>query len=116
MISSAPTYVIDWEGVKTSVHKPRGSRPPPMSADRRQATLNSPTLQVSVRRVRHFGKLSEHPGGHQPYQLLRRYFYWTLMTADYHGVSKKCASCAKNRVLLRRNEKEMELFPTAATL
>ncbi|CDF32470.1 unnamed protein product [Chondrus crispus] len=64
----------------------------------------------------HYAKLAGHPGGRKLYKTLRRYFYWPTMALDCYAVAKNCAACARERVKLRRNTKEMKLFTPKAPL
>ena len=73
-------------------------------------------LRDRVLRLSHYSKLSGHPGGRRLYHFLRRSFYWPSMAVDCYGVAKNCPSCARNRVLLRKHQKEMKLFPATAPL
>ena len=74
------------------------------------------SLRERVLHLSHFSKLAGHPGGRRLYAFLKRNFYWPAMAVDCYAVSKNCVTCARNRVLLRRNSKPMRLFPSSAPL
>ncbi|CDF40830.1 unnamed protein product [Chondrus crispus] len=74
------------------------------------------SLRDRVLGLRHYAKLAGHPGGRKLYKTLRRYFYWPAMALDCYAVAKNCAACARERVKLRRNTKEMKLFTPKAPL
>ena len=73
------------------------------------------TLRPRVLHIQHHAKLSAHPGGRKLYTTLRRDF-WPSMAVDAYGTVKNCVTCAKNRVTLRKNSKNMHLFPAKAPL
>ena len=64
----------------------------------------------------HFSKLAGYPGGRKLYHILRRDFYWSGLAVDCYGTVRECATCAKNRIKLKRNRKHMTLFPATAPL
>ena len=64
----------------------------------------------------HYAKLAGHPGGRKLYKTLRRHFYLPSMALDCYAVAKNCAACARERVKLRRNKKQMKLFTPEAPL
>ncbi|CDF38384.1 unnamed protein product [Chondrus crispus] len=74
------------------------------------------SLRDGVLGLSHYAKLAGHPGGRELYKTLRRYFYWPTMALDCYAVAKNCAACARERVKLRRNTKEMKLFTPKAPL
>ena len=45
------------------------------------------------------------------YRKLRRYAYWPSMTVDVYNVVRKCMSCARQRIRLRRQNSFFNLFP-----
>ena len=73
-------------------------------------------LRVRVLHSSHFGKFSGHPGGRKLYARLRRHFYWPSMAVDAYGVVRKCATCARNRIKLRKHASALKLFPARAPL
>ncbi|CDF36784.1 unnamed protein product [Chondrus crispus] len=74
------------------------------------------SLRDRVLSLSHYAKLAGRPGGRKLYKTLRRYFYWPTMALDCYAVAKNCAACARERVKLRRNTKEMKLFTPKAPL
>ncbi|CDF35613.1 unnamed protein product [Chondrus crispus] len=78
------------------------------------ASINSKLDRVLG--LSHYAKLAGHPGGRKLYKTLRRYFYWPTMALNCYAVAKNCATCARERVKLRRNTKQMKLFTPKAPL
>ena len=74
------------------------------------------SLRDRILGLSHYPKLAGHPGGRKLYKTLRRYFYWPTMALDCYAVAKNCAACARERVKLRKNTKEMKLFTPKAPL
>ena len=72
--------------------------------------------RASIRPVIADAKLAGHPGGRKLYKTLRGYFYWPTMAVDCYAVAKNCTACARERVKLRKNTKEMKLFTPNAPL
>ncbi len=50
------------------------------------------------------------------YSTLRREFYWPSMAADCYAFVRSWATCARDRIKLRRNTKELKLFPATGPL
>ena len=74
------------------------------------------SLKDGVLGLSHYAKLAGHPGGRKLYKTLRRHFYWPTMALAWYTVAKNCAACARARVKLRKNTKEMKLFTPKAPL
>ena len=74
------------------------------------------SLRDCVLGLSHYAKLVGHPGGRKLYKLWRRYFYSPTMALDGYAVAKNCVACARERVKLRMNTKEMKLFTPNAPL
>ncbi|CDF36419.1 unnamed protein product [Chondrus crispus] len=74
------------------------------------------SLTDRVLGVSHYAKLAGHSGGRKLYKTLRRYFYWPTLALDCYAVAKNCAACARERVKLRKNTKELKLFTPKAPL
>lgn len=60
--------------------------------------------------------MARHPGGRRLYQFLRRRLFWPKMSVDFYAIAQSYSSCGKNRVTLRRNSKDMQLFPETAPM
>ena len=50
------------------------------------------------------------------YAYLSRFAYWPSMSVDCYTVVKHCEKCARNRVMLRKRQKNLRLFPATAPL
>ncbi|CDF40678.1 unnamed protein product [Chondrus crispus] len=74
------------------------------------------SLKDRVLGLSHYAKLAWHPEGRKLYKTLRRSFNWPTMALDCYAVARKCADCARERVKLRKNAKEMQLFTPNAPL
>ncbi|CDF36773.1 unnamed protein product [Chondrus crispus] len=74
------------------------------------------SLRDRILGLSHYAKLAGHPGDRKLYKTLRRYFYWPTMALDCYAAAKNSAECARERVKLRRNTKEMKLFTPNAPL
>ena len=74
------------------------------------------SLRDRVPGLSYYAKLAGHPGGRKLYKTLRRQFYWPSMALDCYAVANNCAACARERVKLRRNTKQMKLFTPEAPL
>ena len=48
--------------------------------------------------------------------LIRKHMYWPALAADCYATTRKCSSCAKNRVKLRAHTNQLQLFPPAGPL
>lgn len=86
------------------------------TASEREQLVVPEALRNRVLHLSHYSKLAAHPGGRRLYQYLRSDFYWPSMAVDCYAVARNCISCARNRVLLRKNSKKMQLFPAKAPL
>ena len=85
------------------------------SSERNQIVI-PPPLRERILKISHYARTSAHPGGRRLYTSLRRDFYWPSMAMDCYAVARSCTSCARNRIKLRKNSKEMTLFPAHAPL
>jgi len=50
------------------------------------------------------------------YHSIRRSMYWPALAVDCYATVRKCPTCAKNRLKLRRNMNELKLFPAKTPL
>lgn len=74
------------------------------------------TLRARILETSHYAKLAGHPGERKLYYSLRRHFYWPSMAVDTYGVVRQCATCARNRIKLRKHAAALKLFPARAPL
>ena len=74
------------------------------------------TLRPRVLYISHHAKLAAHPDGRKMYATLQRFLYWPSMAVDVYAVPRNCASCAKNRISLRKHRNFLKLFPARASL
>ena len=72
------------------------------------------SLQRRVLELTHHSLLTGHPGGRRMYAYLSRFAYWPSMSVDCYTVVKHCEKCARNRVMLRKKQKNLRLFPATA--
>ena len=42
--------------------------------------------------------------------------YWSALAVDCYATVRRCPTCAKNRIKLRKSVKELQLFPASAPL
>ena len=73
-------------------------------------------LRRRVLELAHHSYLTGHPGGRRMYKYLHQYAYWPSMSVDCYNTVKHCTQCARNRVMLRRRQKNLRLFPATAPL
>ena len=73
-------------------------------------------LKGKVLHIHHYARLAGHPGGKKLYHAIRRHMYWPSLALDCYGTVRRCASCARNRIKLRKNTTELQLFPAQAPL
>ena len=73
-------------------------------------------LRARILHATHYHKLAAHPGGRKLYQRLRRHFYWPAMAMDAYATVRKCVTCARNRIKLRKHASALKLFPAKAPL
>ena len=99
-----PPFAVDTEGFLVRI-----------AAEREQLVIPL-SLQARVLHLSHYARLAGHPGGRRLYYYLTRYFYWPSMAIGCYAVARNCTSCAKNRLLLRKNSKKLQLFPPCAPL
>lgn len=64
----------------------------------------------------HHGEMTAHPGRSRQYTYRKRSFYWPSMAVDCYKVPSNCTTCTRDRFLLRKHQKMMQLFPAAALL
>ena len=74
------------------------------------------SLRQRIMMLAHRPVCSAHPGSRKMYATLPRTHYWPMMALDCHFFSCNCQECARERVNLRRNTKELVLFPANASL
>ena len=73
-------------------------------------------LKARVLHIHHYARLAGHPGGRKLYQTIRRYMYWPASAVDCYATVRRCPTCARNRIKLRKNVTELQLFPAEAPL
>ncbi len=73
-------------------------------------------LRAKVLHIYHYSRMAGHPGGKKMYHMIRRHFYWPSLSVDSYAIARKCPSCAKNRIKLRRNTSKLQLFPPEGPL
>ncbi len=73
-------------------------------------------LKAKVLHIHHYARLAGHPGGRKLYQTIRRSMYWPALAVDCYATSRRCSTCARNRIKLRKNVTELQLFPAKAPL
>lgn len=76
-----------------------------------QASLQQLDLQIS-----HYSKMAEHSNGRILYHFRLKSFHRPTMAVECSAVAKNCVACSINCVLLRRNQKPMQLLPAKAPL
>ena len=50
------------------------------------------------------------------YHAIRKFMYWPALPIDCYATARKCPTCAKNRLKLRRNVNQLKLFPAKSPL
>ena len=75
-----------------------------------------PLKMLAFYHLSHYTKLAVHQGGRRLYYYLNRHFYWPSLALGCYAVARSCTSCAKNRLLLCKNFKNLQLFPPCAQL
>ena len=73
-------------------------------------------LKARVLHIHHYARLGGHPGGRKLYQTIRRHMYWPACAVDCYATARRCPTCARNRIKLRKNTTELQLFPATAPL
>ena len=73
-------------------------------------------LKAKVLHIHHFARLAGHPGGRKLYQTIRKSMYWPALAVDCYATARRCPTCARNRIKLRKNVGELQLFPATAPL
>ena len=74
------------------------------------------SLKAKVLHIHHYSRQAGHPGGRKLYCALKRHMYWPAMAVDCYATVRRCTTCAKNRIKLRQNCNELQLFPAIAPL
>lgn len=85
-------------------------------ADGNDRLVLSGSLQQRVLQLSHRSEMAGHLGGPRLYYFLRKSFYWPTMAMECYAVARNCITCCRNRVLLRRNQKLIKLFPATSPL
>ncbi len=73
-------------------------------------------LKARVLHIHHYARLAGHPGGRKLYAAIRRNMYWPAMAVDCYATVRRCPTCAKNRIKLRKNTTTLQLFPANGPL
>ena len=73
-------------------------------------------LRRQVLHLEHHATVAAHPGMNRMYYAMRTKFYWPSMITDIHGIITTCATCAQNRLALRRHTSPLTLFPAKEPL
>ena len=73
-------------------------------------------LKARVLHIYHYARLAGHPGGRKLYNTIKRDMYWPAMAIDCYATVRRCSTCAKNRIKLRKNVSTLQLFPATAPL
>ena len=68
------------------------------------------SLKQRVLHIHHYSRLAGHPDGRKLYQSIRKDLYWPALAVDCYVTVKRCPTCAKNRIKLRKSVKELQLF------
>ena len=74
------------------------------------------SLRARLLHASHYARMAGHPGGRKLYYKLRRHFYWPAMALDAYNTVRQCATCARNRIKLRKHSSTLKLFPAKAPL
>ena len=74
------------------------------------------TLKARVLHIHHYSRQAAHPGGKKMYCAMKKHFYWPAMSVDCYATVKKCTTCAKNRLTLRKGCSPLQLFPAEGPL
>ena len=61
------------------------------------------SLKPRVLHINHYSRLAGHPGGTKLYHTIRRDMYWPALAVDCHATVRRCPTCARKRIKLRRN-------------
>ena len=74
------------------------------------------SLRPRLLQLAHYAIVAGNPGLNGMYYHIRRHYYWPHLAADVAATVRNCASCAKNRVKLRRRTTLLKLFPATRPL
>ena len=74
------------------------------------------SLKDRILHINHHSLLAGHPGGRKLYHKIRKDFYWPALAIDCSATVRKCPQCARNRIKLRKNVTELQLFPAKEPL
>jgi len=74
------------------------------------------SVRERVLTLEHHATVAAHPGINRMYYAMRKAYYWPSMVSDIHTTITKCATCAKNRLALRRHTTPLTLFPATEPL
>ena len=69
------------------------------------------SLRPRLLQLAHYAIVAGHPGLNRMYYNIRLHYYMPHLAADVAATVRNCASCAKNRVRLRRRKNLLKLFP-----
>ena len=68
-------------------------------------------LRQRAQLLAHYPRTAVHPGGSRMYQTLRRTFHCPSLGLDAYNTFMQCASCAKERISLRKHASLLKLYP-----
>ena len=74
------------------------------------------TLRPRLLDLAHHTKLAGHPGRTRMCRNIRETYYWRQIVADVYKTIRNCATCAKNRVKLRKRTHPLRIFPATRPL
>ena len=86
------------------------------TSDKGNQIVAPQSLKDRILHINHYPKLAGHPGGRKMYYKIRKDFYWPALAVDCYATVRRCPHCARNRIKLRRNATELQLFPATAPL
>ena len=87
----------------------------PQQSDIKQIVMPE-SLRPRIHKLAHYSRLAGHPGHTRMYQNVCRTCYWLHMAADIYATVRKCSTCAKNRLKLRKRTNFLMLFPATKPL
>lgn len=73
-------------------------------------------LKKKVLHFHHYARLAGYPGAQKLYQSIRRHMYWPALAADCYTRVRRCLTCARNLIQLRKNVTTVKIFPAQAPL
>ena len=86
------------------------------SGDKGEQIVVPHSLKQRILYINHHTLLAGHPGGRKLYYKIRKDFYWPALAVDCYATVRKCPHCARNRIKLRKNVEQLQLFPATEPL